>query len=198
MELSARQAATLLNRNLRTVRGQLARGELPGTKKNGRWVIRREDLPLTEAQRRGLQRKADRIRKTVEGVLPSRLARRPGDRSRSLVDLDVFRLGAELLNEIRKSGDVLDRPLRERVEASLEEALLDSAEASFQYDRRLKLAALNQARGALARTSARLLLAAGFTPEDPVARWVQALEHDILPAVAGFARWTDSLGRKPS
>ncbi len=43
MKLSARETATLLGRNIRTVRGQLARGELPGVKEDGRWVVKRED-----------------------------------------------------------------------------------------------------------------------------------------------------------
>lgn len=193
MKLSARETATLLNRNLRTVRGQLARGELPGVKKNGRWVVTRKDLPLTEAQRRSLQTKANRIRRTVEGVLPSRRARNHGDRSRSLADLDAFRLGAELLFEIRASGNVLPLSLRDKVQGVLEEGLLEIADAAFQYDREIKLAALNRARAALARVIATLLLTAGDPLKEPVEGWVTALEEEVLPAVAGFARWTDGL-----
>ena len=195
MDLSAREAATLLGRNLRTVRGQLARGELPGAKRNGRWVLSREDLPLTESQRRTLQAKAGRVRRAVEDALPSRLARRQGDRSRSLADLDAFRLGAELLAEVRADGDSLGEKRRAQVADMLEGGLLAVAEAAYQYDRDLKLAALNRARGDLSRAGAALLLEAGLMPGDPVARWVAALEREVLPAVAGFARWADGLGR---
>ena len=52
MELSITEAATLLGRSARTVRAQVARGELPGFKRGGQWVIRKEALPLSEAQRR--------------------------------------------------------------------------------------------------------------------------------------------------
>ena len=101
MKLSVREAATILDRSSRTVRGQLARGELPGVKRHGRWYVDRRHLPLTESQRRTLQAKAGRIRQAVEEALPSRMARTSGDRSRSLVDLDAFRLGAELFAELR-------------------------------------------------------------------------------------------------
>lgn len=194
MKLSARETATVLGRKLRTVRGQLARGELPGVKRDGRWVVNRDDLPLTESQRRSLQAKAGRVRRAVEDALPSRLARARGDRSRSLADLDVFRLGAELLSEVRADGDSLGEPRRNQVVEKLESGLLAVAEAAYQYDRELKLAALNQARADLAQAGAALLIEAGLEPEDPVGRWVSVLEGEVLPAVAGFARWADGLG----
>lgn len=197
MDLSAREAATLLGRNLRTVRGQLARGDLPGTKRNGRWVVRRQDLPLTEAQRRRLQAKANRIRRTVDEALPSRSAKTPGDRSRSLADLDAFRLGVELLAEIQANGDLLDEEPRGRISTALEQSLLALAEAAFQFDREVKLEAVNRARGALARSAGSLFLLAGLEPREPMARWLAVLEGEMLPAVAGFARWTDRLGRAP-
>ena len=56
MELTITEAATLLGRSPRTVRAQVARGELPGFKRGGQWVIRREALPLSEAQRAALAR----------------------------------------------------------------------------------------------------------------------------------------------
>jgi hypothetical protein len=195
MKLSAREAATVLGRNLRTVRAQLARGKIAGVKENGRWVVRREDLPLTEPQRRSLQAKADRLRRTVEDALPPRLARRRGERSRTLVDLDAFRLGAELLAEVRSGGQRLGERTCSRVAAMLEGGLLAVAEAVYQYDREIKLTALNRARGQISRASAMLLLSAGIEPEAPVDRWVGVLEGEVLPAVAGFARWTDGLGR---
>ena len=74
MELSVREAATLMGRSPRTVRAQLARGELPGVKRGGRWRVQRRHLPLTEDQRRALQTKADGIRQLVDDALPGRTA----------------------------------------------------------------------------------------------------------------------------
>lgn len=194
MELSVREAAALMGRSRRTVRAQVARGDLPGVKRNGRWHIRRDHLPLTEAQRAILQGKARSLRSAVESVLPSRLAPTAGRRHRSIVDLDAFRLGSELLREIRSNADEqLPGGTREQAAAYLEDALLSIAEAVQQFDREVKLAALRQARSALARATATMLLACGDPPPEPVFSWVTALEADVIPAVGGFARWADNL-----
>lgn len=195
MKLSVKEAATILGCSARTVRGHLAQGRLPGVKRNGRWLLERRDLPLTDAQRRTLQAKAERVRRAVDDALPSRLARTHGDRARSLADLDAFRLGAELLAEVCAGADGLDDQRRGQVAELVESGLLAVAEAAYQYDRELKLAALNRARADLSRAGASLLLAAGLDPRDPVRRWVTVLEREVLPAVAGFARWADGLGR---
>jgi len=194
MQLSVREAATLLGQSPRTVRARVARGDLPGSKKNGRWMIDRRDLPLTEAQRRALQHKADSLRRTLEEALPTRLARTPGVRSRSIADLEAFRRGAELLREIR-GNEVA--PRHARAEHLIESALLALAEAVHQFDGELKLQCVQRARGQLSKAAAILFLDAGEPPKDPLARWVVTLETEILPAVAGLARWAESLaGRR--
>lgn len=188
MELTVREAATLLGRSGRTVRAQVARGEIPAVKKNGQWRIARHSLPLTEAQRRTLQGKADALRQTVESALSSRLAQTPGQRSRSVADLDAFRSGARLLGEMRAASDGNFAPfVRDRVARLVERALLSLAEAVFQFDREIKLAALLRTRASLARAVALLLIEAGIPPAEPVLGWVVALETEVIPAVAGFA-----------
>ncbi len=198
MELSVREAATLLGRSRRTVRSQLQSGELPGRKRGGRWHIERRDLPLTEAQRVALGARAEKIRQTVEKVLPSRMARSRSQHRRSIADLDAFRLGARVLAEIRSegAGEALGEARREKVSQLVEEALLDLAEAAQLYDRRLKLEAIHRARAGLARSAAVLLLGGEIPPADPVFGWVASLESDVIPAVAGFARWAERLAEK--
>ena len=194
MNLSVREAATLLGRSPRTVRAQLARGELAGVKQGGRWKIPRRNLPMTEAQREALQTKADSLRQAMEDVLPSRLATTHGQRSRSLIDLDAFRRGAELLNDIRsRAGAALSPEDQQRVSMRLEEALLALAEAVQQFDRDVKRAALHRARAGLAQVTALLLLAKPMPLNPPVLGWVAMLESEVLPAVAGFAKWADGL-----
>lgn len=194
MELSVREVATLLGRSGRTVRAQLARGELAGVKRNGRWRIARQNLPLTEAQRRSLQSKADTLRQAVEEALPSRMAATPGQRSRSVADLDAFRSGAQLLAAMRAAGpEWLACPASTRVSGLLEQALLALAEAVQQFDRELKLAALHRTRAALAHCVALLLLDGGIPPPEPLLTWIVTLESEIIPAVAGFSRWADGL-----
>ncbi len=78
MNLTVREAAVLLGRSPRTVRAQVARGVLPGRKVGGRWRLKRETLPLTEAQRRQLRRKAEAVRRAVDQALPEAASRRRG------------------------------------------------------------------------------------------------------------------------
>ncbi len=191
MELSVREAAVLLGRKPRTVRAQLARGELPGRKRRGVWRIDGRKMPLTEAQRIALQRKAERVRTAVDDALPSRMAVTPGQRSRSIADLDAFRRGAEVLREIRGTDEVLDERTREQTVAILEEALLTLAEGVKLFDKQHKLEALNRARSGLGRCVARLLLAGDIPPADPAFSWVAAIETEVIPAVAGLARWAE-------
>ena len=187
--------ATLRGESIRSVRGQIAHGEIPAVKRDGRWVVDRGRLPLTDAQRRTLQTKADSVREAVEAALPSRMARTVAQRAKSMVDLDAFRLGAELLFEIRRDEPGLPGALRLEAASLLEEALLALAEAVQLFDRASKLAAITRARAGLARTTATLLLRGGLPPPDPVHAWVVRLETEVAPAVAGFARWTEKLGR---
>jgi excisionase family DNA binding protein len=196
MELTVREAATLLGRSPRTVRDQLVRGDLPGRKRGGRWTIAREALPLTEAQRRALQARADQIREVVEEALPSRTAARPGQRRLSVADAQPFGRGAELLASLRDDASaVLGERVTRRVAALVERALLCLAESVHQYDSRIKLAALNEARGALARAVALLLLSGLPVTDDPLAGWLATLEGELLPAVARAARHAERLPR---
>ena len=198
MELSVKEVATLLGRSTRTIRTRLMRGEIRGVKRDGQWRIPRQHLPLTDDQRAKLQAKADSIRHTVEGVLPPRMAQTSGQRSKSLLDLDAFRLGAELLNDIRQNGaDALEASTLERVDCGLERALIALSEASQQFDRQLKVEALQRSRADLSAVLAVLLLAARLRPEAPIAGWIHRLENEVFPALAGFARWADRLRKAP-
>ncbi len=50
MKLSLSEAARLLNQSERQVRYLIRQGKLRARKADGRWIIRREDLPLSEGQ----------------------------------------------------------------------------------------------------------------------------------------------------
>ena len=83
------------------MRAQVARGELPGFKRGGQWVIRKEALPLSEAQRAALQQKAETLRGALEDALPPRLAERAGQTRRGLADLDAFTRCAALSRSLQ-------------------------------------------------------------------------------------------------
>lgn len=193
MELSVREAATLMGRSARTVRAQLARGDLPGKKRNGQWVIDRRQLPLTEAQHQVLQEKAQAVRDAVETALPSRTARHAGERGHSVFDLDAFRIGAEVLRSLRAAGeDALPASARERAAAAIESALLALSEAVLQFERELKLAAVRRSRARLARAVGLLLIEAQEPLRQPLLGWVQRLEGEF-----GLAR-RSALCRRPA
>jgi hypothetical protein len=84
MELTIRETATLLGRRARTLRAQVARGQIPAVKKDGRWSIPRRAVPLTDAQRAAMHGRAGEVREAVEAVLPSVTVRHPGQRTRSV------------------------------------------------------------------------------------------------------------------
>lgn len=190
MEITVTEAAALLGCSARTVRARVARGELPGVKRGGQWFVNRSALPLTEAQRSAFQRKAQGLRDALEEALPARMARTPGDRRRGLLDLDAFRFGAALLAELRAADPVAGLDLA-RATSTLEAALLDVADASCQYDRETRRAALVRARRGIGHTCALLLMGAGHPTPAPVVGWLDTLETRVLPAVVGFARWAD-------
>lgn len=195
MELSSREVATLLGCSPRTVRARMARGDLPAVKRGGRWWVDRRRLPLDEPQRRRLAGKADALRQAVEAALPSRLARTTGQHGRSVADLEAFRRGAQLLAEVRAGGqDALPQGAVSRLTGLLEESLAALAEAVHHFDRERKLEALHRARTGLARAVAVCLIETGIPPPEPILSWVSTLELEVIPALAGFARWAEGLG----
>ncbi|MCP3916967.1 MAG: hypothetical protein GY711_15570, partial [bacterium] len=75
----------------RTLRDRLARGDVVGAKRGGRWFVDSHRMPLTEVQRISMQARAAEIRGVVEAALPSRAAATRERKHRSVADLDVFR-----------------------------------------------------------------------------------------------------------
>ena len=100
MLLTVAEAATALGCSPRAVRARLARGEIKGQKQDGQRRIPRGHMPLTEAQHRTLQARADTIRELVEVVLLPQLAQRlPGSRD-GFADLSAFRAGGSILADL--------------------------------------------------------------------------------------------------
>ncbi len=194
--LTIREVAVLLGRSERTVRAQVARGDLPGKKRGGRWLVPRDALPLTEAQRQALQARCDQIRTEVERALPGRLASSARDRRRSLADLMAFERGRRLLAAMRASaGQDGDPAGADQARACLHQALLDLSVGFHEYNRPGRLAALTRTRAGLAQAGAHLLLEAGDPVIEPAAAWVRALEQEVLPPLAGLFRRAENLPR---
>lgn len=192
MELTVQEAATLLGASARTVRARLARGDLPGTKRGSRWVIAREDLPLSERERARLAQRAHELRASVEHALASA----PGGarRARSALDLETVQHARGLLAELR-GADGAGPALARR---ELERALVDLVRGAHAYDRESKLLALRRARDRTSRAVAALVLASDGPLDAAAERWVEALEGRVLASLGGLLRWVERLGSQPA
>lgn len=174
MDLDLHDAATLLGCSERTLRARLSRGLVKGTKTNNRWVIRRDDLPLTAEQRRSLQGRADEVRATVERTLARHQP------SHSVEDLEPFREGRNLL---------LSLPASDPAAADLHAGLLALAEGHHEYAAGRKAEAMRTARAHISRAAARFLL-------DPMGERQGSgrfIEQEILPRLGGLIRWAEGL-----
>jgi excisionase family DNA binding protein len=189
MKLTIREAATLLGRSPRTLRAQVSRGEIPATKRDGRWVVERRHLPLTDSQRQALHARAEQVRSVVDEALPGRLADRPSDRRRSLADLDAFRLGAETLRALQSDSAASAADALPHLHA----ALLDLAESQAVFTRASKLAAIDRARASVGRAVATLLLDTATLEDTARVEAIQTLENRLLPALHGLARQASRL-----
>ena len=198
MELSVREAATLLGVSPRTVRARIARGDLLAVRDGATWRLDDRDLPLSATDRRRLQARADAVRRTVDAALPSRAARGRRDRGRSVADLDAFRLAMTVWQQLRGAPErVADDSLRLAAMAHLAAGLDALAEALHHFARPHKLHALDVARTSFARAVAVLLRAAGDLAGSPLLEPIATLEAEVLPAVAGLARWAERLPEHP-
>jgi len=182
MVVTVAEAAQLLGVSARTVRSRLARGELPGRKRGGQWVVPRESLPLPEAEHRRLQQRAEAIRHTVDAALPSRGG--APKRRRSVVDEVAFRSGHALRQELRGS----DHPAARAAADAIEEGLVALGLALHEWQPRARLHALVRARAAISRAAVHLLLDQPIPPPSPVCEWLVTLEHEVLPPLAGLFR----------
>lgn len=189
MDLTLHEGATLLGRRPRTVRAQLARGELKGRKRDGKWLIRRADLPLTDGQRRALTGKIARLHDAVDAAIPEAMRDRIGALALALAELDVFRLGRDVLREMTGAEDLAARQ-------ALTDALVAVAEGRHPFDAAIKCEAFTRARSHLSRCIT-LLLLADPAPDPPAARHAAALEAEVLPRLAGLTRWAEALPSAP-
>lgn len=189
MKLTVREAATILGRSARTLRGQITRGEVTAVKKGSRWLLDSAVLPMTEAQRRALQARADEVRAAVEGALPPRTARTRGQGGYSVSSLDALRAIQSLLADMRPHDGGGAAAARRRLRA----ALLDLCDGAHQYDRQVKVPLLIRARAGASRALGHLLLEADGVPPEPMLGWVVRLEGDVLPGIAGLLRRAERL-----
>ncbi len=69
MWVTLHEAATLMGKTPRQVRYLILQERLAADKRSGRWMIRREDLPLSKGAEAAATRKADTLHDTVQRTL---------------------------------------------------------------------------------------------------------------------------------
>lgn len=151
MKVSVKEAATHLGRSERAVRSALKAGRIKGYKHQGRRVIPRRTLPMTDAERARMEVTVDDLHAAVDAVVPYHIARHIG--AHGLAGLRAYRA-------VRAVFDALDgSPAARSIGEILREAVRALAEGHHQFARLVKIEALTRARRAISRAVADLLLA---------------------------------------
>jgi len=186
MNLSLTETARLLNKSDRQVRYLIMHGGLEARKVDGRWVIRREDLPLSEGQTRAATQKQERAaRLAMEVLQPDGESK--GSKRYSVRELRAFQEGAPLYRELISAAGA-DHPAA----ALLREALMLLACGYHEFDDRNKAAFYARSREQASRAAMALLL------EDEEARrdLIDRLETSLLPAIGGLIRHAERRERR--
>lgn len=187
MDLTLAEAARALGKSDRQVRYLIRCGRLPARKVDGRWRIQREDLPLSEGQRRAEEIKKERAARIALEVLQPAVDQPPGKRF-SVQELRAYREGAPLYRALTsRLGD--DHP----AVACLREALMLLACGCHEFHGRKKAEYYARSREQLSRTAMALLL----VDEEAGVPAVRQLEQSILPAIGGLIRQAERRERNP-
>ncbi|MCB9795822.1 MAG: hypothetical protein H6741_24260 [Alphaproteobacteria bacterium] len=179
MELSLSDAARLLGKTPRQLRYLIKMGKVPATKAdNGRWVLKSEELPLSEGQLRARARHAGELREAVEAALGPHLEGR-GAKPYSVRETAAFAVGRPLHRRVQEALDAEHPASR-----ALTEALVAVSRGVHRYHDRDKHDAYVRARERAAEAVALLYLST-----DPAAEGLgQELEAELMPALTGLVR----------
>jgi excisionase family DNA binding protein len=176
MNLSLAEAAQLLGKSERQLRYLIQKGELPARKKGNRWVLERQDLPLTEGQQHASEHKARRARKTAKS----------GKRL-SVDQLRVCEVGLPLFHELQEAVGI-EHP----AVPLLRESLMLLACGYYEYEGLEKGQYYSQAREQASRAAMALLL----EDREPRRDFLERFEVDLIPAIGGLIRKVGSWSRQ--
>ncbi len=176
MDLLLSETARLLDKTESQVRYMIKSGRLKARKVDGRWRIRREDLPRTAGQLRAAERKLERAADLATEVLKPRKGKR-GSGKLSLRSLRAMEDGAKIYRELASEIGP-DHPATEQ----LHEALLLLSCGYYEYASPAKAAFYGRARQHASRAAGELLLG-GDGAHDAL---LERLEEKLMPALGGL------------
>lgn len=182
MEVTAKEAATLLGLSPRAVRQQIESGKLKAIKRAGQWYIDRSVLPMDEKQvertRRFKAKLMDVVERTLEKAPPKAASPKkpslPGQASKdqaappraaatqaySLAHFRVYGLAFEMYRALERHPKLVvqEAPLRPAPLGAFLEGLRALSVGYYHFDRSLKRDAWLRARHCFARAVNDLLL----------------------------------------
>ena len=185
MQLSLQEAMQILGKTRRQVLYMIEQGRLPARKVGGRWVIERADVQVDEAVQQRTTQKQARFKAVIEDALT------PGQERRyTLRDLKAVQVATPIYREMAARGDGWSKAA-----AHMRTCLDQLAVGCHRYDRQEKTLAYRAARDAASLAAMELLLHTDAKPEDGL---LDAIEQELMPAVAGLLRRSERRGRAAS
>jgi len=184
MDLSLTEAARLLGKSDRQIRYLIRGGELPARKEGGRWILRREDLPLSPKQERASEQKRERAARLAEEIL--RPESGAAKKKYSIRDLRAYREGSAIYRELA-AGAGADHAAA----VLLRESLMLLACGYHEFQAETKADFYSRARQEASRATMALLL----DDEDAHREKIERLETGFLPALGGLVHQAEKRGR---
>jgi len=192
MEISLKEAATLLGKSERQVRYLIKHGRLKATKVGGQWRVANADLTFTEGQREAVAERLDAARETVTAALePATKATAAKERKRqySVRDLEAFQAGAEVFHALQQSLGEEARGC-----ALLYDALVLVARGCHSFHPQEKARRFHEARDGVASALVEILLKEGQRPE--TAGLAERMEQELIPKIGGLVATHEKRSRK--
>ncbi len=186
MQLSLTEAATLLGRTERQIRSMIEDGRIVATKSRGKWQIDRDSLALITAQGDSPEVGMEDEELDFDEIESPPMA---GDRRKtwSVTDLDAFRLGVEILHDLRS----IEAP---RALELLDQCLEVLGCGCHDFNPRSKRVRFAEARDAAARAAVRLIADGdGDALHESLAR---RIETDLIPRLGGLVASQDRRTRR--
>ncbi len=185
MDLSLSEAARLLGKSERQVRYLIREGKLKARKDGGRWIVRREDLPLSQGQERAAKQKRQRAARMAAEILGP--DGEDAKKKYSIRNLRAYREGSEIYRQL-----TADAGAEHAATTGMRESLMLLACGYHEFEAETKADYYARARQEASRATMALLL----DDEEAHREKVERLESGFLPALGGLVHQAEKRGRR--